>query len=468
MTIEAPISKEPTEFSSLPIRAELLQALKAVGYVDLTPIQSKSAAAILDGRDLLAQAETGSGKTAAFAMGLLNKLDIGVFETQALVICPTRELSEQVATEIRRLAMALANTRVLTLCGGKPMHDQLTSLKRNPHVVVGTPGRLKKHLEKHTLNLGCVHTLVLDEADRMLDMGFFDDIMQILATTDDNRQTLLFSATYPDEIVGISRTIQRDPVEVRIVATDTAERIEQLFVFATKEQKTDSLYRAIGKYKPENALIFCNRKVQAQAVCDTLRQRGLHARALHGDLDQHERDEALMLFSNKSISFLVATDVAARGLDIIALSAVINYDASPDPETHLHRIGRTGRAGLDGLAITLVDPDEIHHIRALERFLKLDIKFGELQASSQHDAKPARPATRTVHINAGKKDKIRPGDIVGALTAGSQLTNDDIGKITVLAKAAFVAVAFDKADVALKMLSDGRIKRQKVRARILQ
>ncbi|MFK7861629.1 MAG: ATP-dependent RNA helicase DbpA [Granulosicoccus sp.] len=463
MTIET-----PDAFSSLPIRPELLQALSAVNYVQMTPIQSQSAAAILEGRDLIAQAETGSGKTAAFAIGLLNKLDISVFETQALIICPTRELSEQVAAEIRRLASALANTRVLTLCGGKPIHDQLTSLKRSPHVVVGTPGRLKKHLEKHTLDISNVQTLVLDEADRMLDMGFYDDIMLILHGINDSRQTLLFSATYPDEIASISRSVQTNPVEVRIAATNTAAHIEQMFVFATKAQKMESLFRAIGKYQPENAIIFCNRKDQAQAVCDTLRQRGMHARSLHGDLDQRERDEALILFANKSLSFLVATDVAARGLDISALSAVINYDASPDPETHLHRIGRTGRAGLEGLAITLVDPDEVHHIRALERFLKLEIKFGELKASSHDNAKPVQPSTVTLNINAGKKDKIRPGDIVGALTAGSALTNDDIGKITVLAKLAFVAVSFDKANVALDILSNGKIKRQKVRARILQ
>lgn len=445
-----------------------MQALSAVNYVSMTAIQSASSVAILDGRDLLAQAETGSGKTAAFAIGLLNKLDISVFKTQALVICPTRELSEQVAAEIRRLASALANTRVVTLCGGKPMHDQLTSLKRSPHVVVGTPGRLKKHLEKNTLALGHVQTLVLDEADRMLDMGFYDDIMQILDVTEESRQTLLFSATYPQEIVGISRAIQRDPVEVRIAPTDTPKHIEQLFVFASSEQKIGSLLRAIGKYKPDNAIIFCNRKQQAQAVCDTLRQKGLYARSLHGDLDQRERDEALILFANKSVSFLVATDVAARGLDISALSAVINFDASPDPETHLHRIGRTGRAGLDGMAITLVDPDEMHQIRALERFLKLEIKFGELPASSEQHAIPVHPPTTTITINAGKKDKIRAGDIVGALTAGSDLTNDDIGKITVLAKLSFVAISFEKADMAMSILSNGKIKRQKIRARLLQ
>jgi len=234
-------TEEHTEFRSLSLRPELQQALSAINYVEMTPIQSRSAPDILNGRDVLAQAETGSGKTAAFALGLLNKLDISVFETQALVICPTRELSDQVAAEIRRLASALANTRVLTLCGGKPMHDQLNSLKREPHVVVGTPGRLKKHIIKGTLNVNSVQTLVLDEADRMLDMGFFDDIMDILSQTSDGRQTLLFSATYPSEIVNISRSIQYDPLEVRIKPSNTTDQINQVFVFAKEEQKMEML-----------------------------------------------------------------------------------------------------------------------------------------------------------------------------------------------------------------------------------
>lgn len=461
-------SQEFTDFSSLPLRAELIQALKAVNYVQMTPIQSGSATAILQGRDLLAQAETGSGKTAAFAIGLLNKLKITDFETQALVICPTRELSDQVATEIRRLASGLANTRVLTLCGGKPMQDQLNSLKREPHVVVGTPGRLKKHLEIGTLNISGVQTLVLDEADRLLDMGFYNDIMSILDRVRGDRQTLLFSATYPTEIASISRAIQHDPVEVRVQASSTAEQIDQFLVFATDEQKTETLYRALGRYLPDNAIIFCNRKQRVQELCDTLRQKGLAARALHGDLEQRDRDEAILLFANKSISFLVATDVAARGLDISALSAVINYDLSPDPETHLHRIGRTGRAGLKGIAITFVNPDEMHRVRAIEHLLKIELNFGELHASDKNNGQANHPETRTIQISAGKKDKIRPGDIVGALTAGSALSKDDIGKITVQARMGFVAVAYAKATIAAKILSEGRVKKQKVRARIIQ
>ncbi len=461
-------TEEHVTFDDLPIRPELHQAIKAANYTQLTPIQAGSAKAILDGKDLLAQAETGSGKTAAFAIGLLNKLDINDFETQALVICPTRELSDQVAAEIRRLAVGLANTRVLTLCGGKPMHDQLTSLKREPHIVVGTPGRLKKHLEIGTLHIGRIDTLVLDEADRMLDMGFYDDIMDIMSRTSGMQQIMLFSATYPSEIISISRAIQTEPVEVRIKPQSTVEHIEQRFVFATEQQKPDVLFRALGRYQPENAIIFCNRKTQVQSVYDILREQGYPAKALHGDLEQRERDEAITLFANKSISFLVATDVAARGLDISALSAVINYDVTPEPEVHLHRIGRTGRAGMNGIAITFINPDELHRARAIEHAMKTEIKFDELHASDRNDGLVTQPQTRTLTISAGKKDKIRPGDIVGALTASSELSNDDIGKIKVQAKVSFVAVEYSKAKIALNILSDGKIKKRKVRARIIQ
>lgn len=455
------------QFSSLPIRPELLQSLSAVEYVLMTPIQERSANVIIAGQDLLAQAETGSGKTAAFAVGILNKLDAGAYQTQALVICPTRELSDQVAEEIRRLASFLANVRVLTLCGGHPIHDQLASLKRAPHVVVGTPGRLKKHIEKGTLSVANIDTLVLDEADRMLDMGFHDDIMSIIGKTADKRQTLLFSATYPDEILNVSSIIQKEPVEVRIEAHNTIANIKQVFVLATDGQKPEALQRALGKYQLENAIIFCNRKDRVQSICDSLKEQGVKVRSLHGDLEQRDRDEALILFSNKSLSYLVATDVAARGLDISELSAVISYDLTPDPEVHVHRTGRTGRAGRQGIAITFVNPDELHRIAALEDQLGKKIEFEELHEDDADYGMHAMPATRTIQISAGKKDKIRAGDIVGALTAGSELTNDQIGKIKVQAKISFVAVEYAKATDALKILSENRIKRQKVRVRLI-
>ena len=464
---DSSFTQKRSVFSALALRPELIQALKAVHYEQMTPIQADSAPAILEGRDLLAQAQTGSGKTAAFAIGILNKLEVSIFKTQALVICPTRELSDQVAQEIQRLASALANTRVLTLCGGKPMHDQLASLKREPHVVVGTPGRLKKHLEKGTLNIGGVQTLVLDEADRMLDMGFYDDIMSILNRASQNRQTLLFSATYPAEITQISQAIQRNPVEVKVATSNDAQQIAQFFVFTEEDQKLETLHRVLGKYQPNNAIIFCNRKTHVQALYETLTQAGYHAQALHGDMEQRDRDEAILLFANKSVSLLIATDVAARGLDISALSAVINYDITPDPENHVHRIGRTGRAGLEGLAITLVEPGEEHRVRAIEAFMKTEFKFSELHASDGDDGWVSTPETRTLQLSVGKKDKIRPGDIVGALTASAELSKDDIGKIKVQAKVAFVAIAYGKAKLALKILSEERIKKQKARVRIL-
>ena len=461
-------TNESDLFSSLPLRAELLQALESVSYLRMTPVQIDSLGPILDNRDLVAQAETGSGKTAAFAIGILNKLNINMFKTQALVICPTRELSDQVAAEIRRLASTLSNTRVVTLCGGKPMHDQLTSLSREPHIVVGTPGRLIAHLNKGTLRLENVATLVLDEADRMFDMGFFDDITRIIDSTEDEKQTLLFSATYPEEIIGISKAVQNDPVKVTVKPSATTANINQHFVFAKEEHKVDSLLRALGKYQPENAIVFCNRKQTVQDLCDVLLDKGFHAKALHGDMEQRDRDEAIIQFTNNSATLLVATDVAARGLDITALAAVINYDFALTPDTHIHRIGRTGRAGLEGIALTLVHPDETHRVRALEDYAKMEIAFGELRASDITNERPTAPTTSTILLNAGKKDKIRPGDIVGVLTANPELGQDDIGKIKVQAKISFVAIKKDKAGLALKILTNEKIKRCKTRPRMLK
>jgi len=460
-------SDTPKAFSSFPIRGEILQSLEALGYARMTPIQALSASAILDGQDVLAQAETGSGKTAAFAIGLLQRLTINLLKTQALVICPTRELADQVAAQIRRLASALPNTRVITLCGGKPMHDQLTSLKVEPHVVVGTPGRLRKHLGKGTLRLENVRTLVLDEADRMLDMGFYEDIMFIIDSTESDRQTLLFSATYSPDIIRISESIQRQTVKVSVEPSHTNMQIEQLFIVAPNEEKLPILLKALNARKPENALIFCNMKHQVHTLCSQLSQHGLVVAALHGDLEQHKRDEALILFANRSISYLVATDVAARGIDINELAAVINYDLTPDAETYTHRIGRTGRAGCNGIAITLVDPDEIQRLRTLEDYLHKTISFTDLKKDVQQSKVALMPPMRTLLLRSGKKDKIRPGDIVGALTASAELSNNDIGKITVLAKVSYVAVTRKKSDLAMRILKNGRIKKQKVRVTLV-
>jgi len=348
------------------------------------------------------------------------------------------------------------------------MHEQLTSLKVEPHVVVGTPGRLRKHLGKGTLKLENVRTLVLDEADRMLDMGFQDDIKFIIDSTESDRQTLLFSATYAQDILRISKSIQTQPLMLSVKPSHTDTQIEQRFFFVTDEQKVHCLLQILNDFQPENAIIFCNMKHQVQTLCERLSRHGLKVAALHGDLEQRKRDEALILFANRSISCLGATDVAARGIDISELAAVINYDLTPDPEVYTHRIGRTGRAGHLGMAMTLVNPDETHRVQSLEDYLKKTITFTDLKINAKHGAAVLTPPTKTLLIRSGKKDKIRPGDIVGALTGSSELSNDDIGKITVLAKVSYIAISRDKSALALSILQNSRVKKQKVRVTFVE
>lgn len=451
-------------FSALALRSALLESVASLQYTKMTPIQARVIPVLLDNKDVLAQAKTGSGKTAAFALGLLNKLDVETYETQALVLCPTRELSDQVASEVRRLASGLSNTRVLTLCGGNPMQAQLASLKRQAHVVVGTPGRILKHLEKGTLSLGSVQTLVLDEADRMLDMGFHDDIMNILKTVNPARQTLLFSATYPDQIQKISHSIQTNPVDVRIEEQQTADHIHQVFHTVDDSAKTQALLNLLQTHQPDSCLIFCNTKQRCREVADFLHTHGYSVKALHGDLDQYERDETTLQFVNGSLCVLVATDVAARGIDVEALSVVINVDMAHDPETHLHRIGRTGRAGLDGLAISLVSPREQDRIRALEELLNTTFASSALNTANKQHSPPGQPGMSTLKIKAGKKDKLRPGDIVGALTANDLLAKDHIGKISVQSKQSYVAVEREHATAALTTLNNGKIKGRRFKA----
>ena len=434
----------------------------------MTPIQAQGLPVLLNDQDLLAQAKTGSGKTAAFAIGLLNKLDVHNYLTQALVLCPTRELADQVSNEIRRLARSIPNTKILTLCGGKPMGAQLASLERAPHIVVGTPGRLLKHLNKGTLELNGLRTLVLDEADRMLDMGFLEDIMLIIDSMPRKRQTLLFSATYPDGIKSISNAIQRDPVDIRVEASHHNKSIKQVFYEVEKANRTRTLVALLQHYQPESSVVFCNRKQQCQELADDLQQQGFHALALHGDLEQFERDQVLVQFSNKSSSILIATDVAARGLDIKHLSAVINFELTPDPEVHIHRIGRTGRAGNEGLAISLFVASEQFRIKAIEEYQNSPATIENPSTLKTRDNFKLSPAMVTLFINGGRKDKIRAGDILGALTADSNLSGNQIGKIDIFDKLAYVAVAHPIAKQALKILSEGKIKGRKFRVRKLR
>lgn len=453
-------------FSSLPLSTEMLANLESLEYKEMTPIQAQSLPFILQGRDVIAKAKTGSGKTAAFGIGLLTQLDVKNFAVQSLVLCPTRELADQVAKELRRLARFTHNVKILTLCGGVPVGPQLGSLERGAHIVVGTPGRLVDHIQKGSLKLDAVKQLVLDEADRMLEMGFADDIDTVLEACNSERQTLLFSATYPDDIKKISAKCQKNPQEVSVESVHTEQHIEQHFYELNEtDNKTVAVRQLLAHFKPQSSLVFCNTKIQCQEVCDALRDSGVNALALHGDLEQRERDQVLVRFSNRSCSVLIATDVAARGIDVKGLDAVINVELARDSEIHVHRVGRTGRAGESGLALSLVAPNEMVRINRLEDYLQKSISLETLPANN---ATPElKPEMVTLCIDGGKKDKVRPGDIMGALTKDAGLPGDKIGKIDLFEFCAYVAVHHSIAKQALMQLQDGKLKGKKFRARRL-
>ncbi len=444
----------------------MLANLESLGYSDMTPIQAQSLPLVLAGRDVIAKAKTGSGKTAAFGIALLEKLNVRFFGVQALVLCPTRELADQVAKEIRRLARLTHNVKVLTLCGGVSIGPQIGSLERGAHIVVGTPGRIVDHIAKGTLKLDNIQQLVLDEADRMLEMGFSDDIDAVLAACNAERQTLLFSATYPEDIKKISARCQRDPQMIVVESIHSETQIQQHFYELRDE---DEVYPAVltllARFQPASSIAFCNTKQACDELLDYLRQQGVNALALHGDLEQKERDQVLVRFANKSCSVLIATDVAARGIDVKGLDAVINVDLARDSEVHVHRIGRTGRAGESGLALNLVLQKEVHKINRLEDYMKQSITLEPLPVA---DKKALPEVTMvTLNIDGGKKDKLRPGDIIGALTKDAGLAFEKIGKIDVFDFATYVAVDKSIARAALEQLSQGKLKGRKFRARKL-
>lgn len=446
-------------FSILELNASLMQSLSQLKYDTMTPIQALSLPHILKGKDVIAQAKTGSGKTAAFGIGILSKLDMKANHVQALVLCPTRELADQVAKEIRKLACTTPNIRVLTLCGGIPFSAQATSLERTVHIVVGTPGRVEEHLEKKTLTLNELNILVLDEADRMLDMGFQPSLDAITDQIQKKRQTLLFSATYPEKIQRIAQRVMRHPIKVEADTAHDDESIEQHFYpIKNNAQRMMALRLLLLQQQAETTLVFCNTKHETESVAAELQDEGFSALALNGNLEQQERREILVQFANKSIAVLVATDVAARGLDIKKIDIIINYNLARDLEVHVHRIGRTGRAGQAGKACTLYTDDEHHHITLLEEYLEQTIEAESLPPKSVLNKSPEPSSMATLKINGGKSHKLRPGDIVGALTAENGVKGSDIGDIHIFDRRAFVAVNKQVVQTALSTLNNGKLK----------
>ncbi len=456
-----------TGFDSLSLNPATLANLQQLGYLEMTPIQAASLPAALAGKDLIAQAQTGSGKTAAFALALLDHLNPRRFAVQALVLCPTRELADQVTIEIRRLARATDNIKVVTLCGGVALRGQRASLEQGAHIVVGTPGRVMDHLERGYLALDALNTLVLDEADRMLDMGFFDDIATVGKQCPKERQTLLFSATYPEGIEKLARQFMREPVQIKVEPPRSASLIEQRFYEVTRANRFEAVALLLNHFRPVSTLAFCNTKLQCKDLVAYLQEKGFSALALYGELEQRERDQVLAQFSNRSSSVLVATDVASRGLDITQLEAVINVDITPDPEVHVHRIGRTGRAGESGLALSLASMNEMGSVGKIEQYQRLVSVWHKLDELTPTGKGPLLPPMVTLQILGGRKEKIRPGDVLGALTADAGYSREQIGKINVTEFTTFVAVQRDIALAAMHKLNAGKVKGKSVKVRLL-
>jgi ATP-independent RNA helicase DbpA len=460
---EFPGLKKELSFSSLPLRSELLNNLLSLNYQQMTPIQAQSLPFMLNQMDVIAQAQTGSGKTVAFGLNILQHLKIDRTSPQALVLCPTRELAEQVSQVLRRLARQLPNVKILNLSGGMPIRPQYDSLRHGAHVIVGTPGRVLKHLLHQTLTLSQVNTVVLDEADRMLDMGFLEAIQQVLQHCPSKRQTLLFSATFTTAIKQLAKTLMHNPQEIKVEEQTIQQDIEQkFFEVPNQNEKYAVLKKILAHYQPSSTLIFCNTKEKTQEVTTQLNREGFSACVLNGDLEQFERDQAMIQFSNHSRRILVATDVAARGLDISELPAVINYDVAFEPEVHIHRVGRTGRAGCKGLALSITTFNDGERLCAIEELMGEPLVWGKIDALTPSEGGVLPPNMVTLRLMAGRKDKIRPGDILGALTKEAGLKSEMIGKIDILTLHAYVAIDKSQAKKAYEHFMKGKIKGKKI------
>jgi ATP-dependent RNA helicase DbpA len=441
-------------FASLRLLPALQQNLDSLSFTQMTPVQQQCLPLILAGENVVAQASTGSGKTAAFALGILQQLQPQLLSPQALVLCPTRELADQVANEFRRLARTLPNIKVLTLCGGRPVAVQANSLAHGAHIVVGTPGRVEDHLRRESLATETIGCLVLDEADRMLDMGFLPSVQSIVASLSagSKLQTLLFSATYEENIEALAASIMPNAVRVQVDSTSSAPDIEELsYNIGTDSNRQRALETLLRHYQPETALVFCSTRADVDEVCGRLNHSGISALGLHGDMEQRERDLTMIRFVNGSARVLVATDLAARGLDVTGLDLVVNYHPARDPATYTHRIGRTGRAGARGRACTLTT----------------DPGVGLELPTASKVKQPLAAKNVTLLIDAGKRDKIRPGDVVGALTADGRITAEQLGKISLMPQYCCVAVVHEQNKRALEILQEQKLKGKRVRCRIL-
>lgn len=458
------------EFSSTGLSLPLLQVVQELGFLTMTPIQRESIPVLMAGSDLIGQSKTGSGKTAAFVLPILNQIDLSLHGVQALILCPTRELAAQVVGDIRKLGRRLDGLQVLATVGGASGRDQREALERGVHVVVGTPGRVADLLDKLRMDLGALKTLVFDEADKMLEMGFENELQFILKQTPKRRQTVFFSATFPESILSLSKTYQKNPVQLKIENEKEEEALIEALVYDCEaDEKNNFLMRILQQHPSNSTIVFCNMKVTVNELTENLLQQEISCGALHGDMEQRERDQVMTMFRNGSYKILIATDVAARGLDIDNLELVINFDFPKTPDVYVHRIGRTGRAGKKGTAVTLANARDTIKLAEIESLTKRKFVRRSLGFKNQHGLGKAlrESAMKTISISGGRKDKLRAGDILGALTGAAGLDVKSIGKIEIQDKHSYVAVSASVADQALEALRLGKIKGQKFQVRFM-
>jgi len=417
-----------TQFSDFALSREVGKAIVDMGFEEPTPIQALTIPLIQSGRDVTAQAQTGTGKTAAFGIPIIERIDPANRVVQAIVLCPTRELAIQIAEEFSNLLAHIPRIVVLPVYGGQPIDRQLRALRQGVHIVIGTPGRVMDHLERRTLVLSDVATVVLDEADQMLDMGFRDDIELILKKVPQNRQTLLFSATMPQPIIDISKRFQNKPEFVRVQYADlTVPQIEQSYIEVRDREKLDVLCRVIDLWDPRLAIIFCNTKRRAEELAGKVKARGYRAEELHGDMKQSQRDRVMGRFRKGQIDILIATDVAARGIDVDDVDMVINFDVPQDVEYYVHRIGRTGRAGKSGRAVTFVAPRDLTKLREIEHYAK--IRIPRVPIPSQSDV----TRTRTHSILENVRKMISEGGLEAFTRIIEDETEGDLTSVEIAA-----------------------------------
>ena len=456
-----------TDFSILSISDSFKSNISSLGYVSMTAVQADVLPDVLSGKDCVVQANTGSGKTAAFGIGIINKIDIKNMTPQALILAPTRELALQVSNELRKLGRFLPNLKIVNITGGEQEQFQLKSLNHGAHIIVGTPGRVLRFLKDEYLDLTRIESFVLDEADRMLDMGFIDSLDEINSYLPAKKQNLFFSATYPDELEDLFRGFLSVINFYKVDEEQLVPNISQEFFRVDSHSvKIKQALNILYYYQPESVIIFCKTKQICEDLTKFLNKNDIEAVTIHGDIDQKARNLALTKFANKSSRILVATDVAARGLDIEKVKLVFNLDLPNDPDVYTHRIGRTGRQGEKGQAISFVTSACEYKVDKIEKESKIKIHLKDLSLLSTSHTSYVVPEMITLFISLGKKDKIRPIDIVGTILNESDIEKDSLGKINIFSVFSYLSVKKDQAEKILALLDSRKIKKKNFRSGI--